>query len=120
MFQFSDILYNFVLPYFLFLLIVFALLRRTKIFENYTIEFGISAIISFLGSYWLYVNGLSQILVSSMGIFLVVLFIGAVLISLAIKTGGKVEKERLETQKEIEKRRKELEELKKKSAQQSQ
>jgi len=114
MLQFSDILYNFVLPYFLFFLIVFALLRRTKIFENYTIEFGISAIISFLGSYWLYVNGLSQVLVSSMGIFLVVIFIGAVLISAAIKTGGKVEKDRLETEKEIEKRRKELEELKKK------
>jgi len=119
MLQFSDIFYNFVLPYFLFFLIVFALLRRTKIFENYTIEFGISAIISFLGSYWLYVNGLSQILVSSIGIFLVVIFIGAVLISVAIKTGGKVEKDRLETEKEIEKRRKELEELKEKTTKKS-
>lgn len=119
MLQFSDILYNFVLPYFLFFLIVFALLRRAKIFENYTIEFGISAIISFLGSYWLYVNGLSQILVSSIGIFLVVIFIGAVLISVAIKTGGKVEKDRLETEKEIKKKRKELEELKEKTTKKS-
>ena len=119
MLQFSDILYNFVLPYFLFFLIVFALLRRTKIFENYTIEFGISAIISFLGSYWLYVNGLSQILVSSMGILLVALFIGAVLISIAIKTGGKIEKDRLETEKEIEKKRKELEEIKEKTTKKS-
>lgn len=104
---FQELLFGFVLPFFLFFLIVFSLLRRTQIFKEYTIEFGISFIIAFLGSYWLYVNKLSDIIISSAGIVIVIIFLALVIFSIALRGYKKVEesyKKAEEEKKKMEKR----------------
>ncbi|MEM5827931.1 MAG: hypothetical protein QW197_00260 [Candidatus Aenigmatarchaeota archaeon] len=111
MVDFQSVLYGFVLPFFLFFLIIFALLRRTKIFGEYNIEFGISFIIAFLGTYWLYNNNLSQVLISSTGILIVVLFVAAIILSIAYKSYSKVKEEELEAKKRIQKARQELQQI---------
>ncbi|MEM5821288.1 MAG: hypothetical protein QXP34_03130 [Candidatus Aenigmatarchaeota archaeon] len=101
MVDFQSILYGFILPFFLFFLIFFALLRRTKIFGDYNIEFGISFIIAFLGTYWLYTNNFSQVLISSTGILIFVLFVAAIILSIAYKSYSKVKEEELKAKKRI-------------------
>ncbi|MEM5830692.1 MAG: hypothetical protein QXO40_00605 [Candidatus Aenigmatarchaeota archaeon] len=97
---FQDIIFEFVLPFFLFFLIIFSLLRKSQIFKDYTIEFGISIIISFLGSYWLYINKLSNIIISSSGIIIFIIFVLVILISIALKGYKKIEKSYEEMKKE--------------------
>ncbi|MEM5831870.1 MAG: hypothetical protein QXP52_01125 [Candidatus Aenigmatarchaeota archaeon] len=79
----SNFLFGFLLPFFLFFLLVYALLRRTQIFKEYTIEFGISFIIALLGSYWLYVNNLSDILLASSGLVIIIIFLALIIFSIA-------------------------------------
>ncbi|MEM4959781.1 MAG: hypothetical protein QW678_01630 [Candidatus Aenigmatarchaeota archaeon] len=97
---FQHIIFEFVLPFFLFFLIIFSLLRKSQIFKDYTIEFGISIIISFLGSYWLYINKLSSIIISSSGIIIFIIFVLVILISIALKGYKKIEKSYEEMKKE--------------------
>lgn len=88
--SFQNVLFGFILPFFLFFLIIFSLLRRSQIFKEYTIEFGISLIISLLGSYWLYINKLSDILISSMGLIIFIIFVVLFLFSISVKTFNKI------------------------------
>ncbi|MEM5824452.1 MAG: hypothetical protein QXW04_00240 [Candidatus Aenigmatarchaeota archaeon] len=97
---FQDIIFEFVLPFFLFFLITLSLLRKSQIFKDYTIEFGISIIISLLGSYWLYINKLSSIIISSSGMVIFIIFVLVILVSIALKGYKKIEKSYEEIKKE--------------------
>lgn len=89
--SFQSIIFELFLPFTLFFFIILSLLRKAQIFKEHFVEYGISFAISLLGAYWLYINKLSRIIVSSSGLVVVIIFVALVLISISLKGYSKIE-----------------------------